>query len=316
MTNVITGIYGSGASYLAEMLVKQKKPVIGLARWHSNGHNKNIDSLKNEMNVIECDLTDLSATVRALKLAKPTCIYNMASHANVRASFDNPISVLDNNIKITINLFEALKILNVSPIIHHVSTSEVYGIVEQSESPIKEEHPLNPVNIYSVSKMTQEKICYAYHNSDHFKVIITRCFSYICPRREDIFTSAFARQIIEIEKGKREVLVHGNLNSVRTLMDVRDMSSAYIESTEKCSFGEPYNIGGSNTLSVGDFLEKLKEKAKVKIKTEVDPKLLRPIDINYQVPDCTKFYAKTNWEPKISLDQSIEDLLQYYRERI
>lgn len=311
---LITGIFGSGASYLAEELLKNNlNEVYGLARWHSNGHDKNIQNIKNEIKILECDLTDFSSILRALKKIQPTHIYNMASHANVKASFENPIAVLDNNIKCTINLFEAIRILEIDPIVQHVSTSEVYGLVKEKDCPITEEHPLNPANIYSVSKLTQEKIASSYYYSYGIKTIITRCFAYICPRREDIFSSAFAKQVVEIEKGKRNILTHGNLNSIRTLMDVRDMSSAYIEANNKCKYGEPYNIGGTAVLTVGKFLEKLKEKAKVEIKTQQDPKLLRPVDVTCQICSTEKFYEQTGWKPKFSLEESIDFLLEYYR---
>lgn len=258
-------------------------------------------------------MNDLGSLIRTLKQIQPDYIFNLAAHANVRVSFDTSISVVQNNINSTLNLLEALRTLEMKPIFQQCSTSEVYGIVKKEDAPIKETHPTNPPNPYSVSKLTQEKLAYCYFKSFNIPVIITRAFSYINPRREDLFASSFAKQIVEIEKGKREKLHHGNLSSYRTLMNIEDMCEAYWIATKNCEFGQPYNIGGNIVVSVGEVLEILKSKAKIEIKTFQDPSLLRPIDIDFQIPDITKFKEKTGWVPKISLNDSLEELLKYYR---
>ena len=138
-------------------------------------------------------------------------------------------------------------------------------------------------------------------------------FAYINPRRGDIFSSAFARKVIEIERGEREVLTHGNLNSIRTLIDVRDAMESYWVASQKCEYGVPYNIGGTTSTSVGDFLELLKSRSTIPIKSTVDKNLLRPVDVTLQIPDTSKFYSTTNWKPKYSLEESVDFLLDYYR---
>ena len=143
-----------------------------------------------------------------------------------------------------------------------------------------ETHPIMPVNPYSVSKLCQESLGYAYHKSWGMNIILTRMFAYINPRRADLFASSFATQVAEIECGKREVLRHGNLESVRTLIDVRDAMESYWVACDHCDPGEPYNIGGESVVTVGEFLDILKEKAKVPIESYQDPDLLRPVDIN------------------------------------
>ena len=145
------------------------------------------------------------------------------------------------------------------------------------------------------------------------KVIITRMFAYINPRRGDIFSSAFARKIVEIERDKRDVLTHGNLNSVRTLIDVRDAMESYWVACQNCDYGVPYNVGGETVVSVGQFLEVLKSKSTKEIRSEEDPGLLRPVDVTLQVPDVSKFLAATKWTPKYSIEESVEFLLEHYR---
>jgi GDPmannose 4,6-dehydratase/GDP-4-dehydro-6-deoxy-D-mannose reductase len=181
--------------------------------------------------------------------------------------------------------------------------------------PILETHPIQPVNIYAVSKLTQEKIASSYFHSYGMKVIITRMFAYINPRRGDIFSSAFAQKIVEIERGERDVLTHGNLDSTRTLIDVRDAMETYWIACEKCEYGTPYNIGGNSIITVGDFLEQLKKQSTVPIRSMVDKQLLRPVDVTLQVPDVTKFLNASGWQPRYSLEDSIEFLLNHYRDK-
>ena len=311
---LITGIAGSGGSYLAEYLVNnQDVEVHGISRWHSTTSNSNLKNVIDKITLHECDLNDLSATIRAIEKAKPDYIFHLAAHANVHVCFSNPIAVLQNNINNTINLFEAIRIVGVDPIIQFCGTSEVYGIVDKKNIPIKESNALDPVNIYAVSKLTQEKIASSYFHSYGMKVVITRMFAYINPRRGDIFSSAFARKIAEIEKGERKYLTHGNLNSIRTLIDVRDAMESYWVACQKCEYGVPYNVGGETVISVGEFLDVLKSKASLPIISTVDENLLRPVDVTLQVPDVTKFIEAADWKPKYSIEESVEFLLEHYR---
>ena len=311
---LITGIAGSGGSHLAEFLVENTDlEVHGISRWHSTTSNSNLKNVKNDVILHECDLNDLSATIRALEQSKPDYMFHLAAHANVHVCFSNPIAVLQNNINNTINLFEAIRILDMDPIVQFCGTSEVYGQVDKENTPITEEHPLQPVNIYAVSKLTQEKIASSYFHSYGTKVVLTRMFAYINPRRGDIFSSAFARKIVEVERGERDVLTHGNLNSVRTLIDVRDAMETYWIACNKCEYGVPYNIGGNSIITVGEFLEQLKKQASVPVRSMVDKKLLRPVDVTLQVPDVTRFVDATGWTPRYSLEESVDFLLDHYR---
>jgi len=312
---LITGITGSGASYLAEYLVKfhPELDVHGVARWHSTATNKNLEDIKDQVTVHECDLTDFSAILSVLRDVRPDYVFHLAAHANVHACFKNPLSVLNNNINNTINLFEAIKFLELDPIIQFCGTSEVYGLVTEKDVPITEDQALDPVNIYAVSKLTQEKIAMSYYHCYGMKVIVTRMFTYINPRRADIFSTAFTRQVVDIEMGKKEKIVHGNLDSVRTLIDVRDAMESYWVASQRCEYGEVYNIGGTTTMTVGDFLEILKDTSHMDIKSEQDPALLRPKDVTLQIPDISKFSERTGWSPKWTMRESVQFLLDTIR---
>jgi GDP-4-dehydro-6-deoxy-D-mannose reductase len=312
---LITGITGSGASYLAEYLLENVPTVEvhGLSRWHSTSSMKNIDHLKDRLTLHECDLTDFSATFSTLKKIEPDYIFHLAAHANVKVCFSNPLAVLNNNMNNTVNLFEVIKLLGIDPVVQFCGTSEVYGLVDKKDTPITEEHPLNPVNIYAVSKLCQEKVAMSYFYCYGIKVVVTRMFAYINPKRGDIFSTAFARQVASIEAGKQDVLTHGNLDSIRNLIDVRDAMRSYWIASQGCSYGEPYNIGGTTVLSVGDFLDILKKQSTKEIISEVDPELLRPSDVTLQICDSSKFIERTGWKPKYSLEESIKFLLDSCR---
>ncbi|RJQ27037.1 SDR family oxidoreductase [Candidatus Parcubacteria bacterium] len=311
---LITGINGSGASYLAEYLTQLLDvQVMGITRWHTD-RSSSLSSIQDKIKLFECDLTDLSSVIRTLEVSQPDFIFHLAAHANVRLCFVNPISVFENNTKSTLNILEAIRILKIKPVLQLAGTSEVYGQVKPEDCPIKETHKIDPVNVYAISKFAQEKFCKSYWLSYGIPVVLTRAFTYINPRRPDIFSSSFARQIVEIEKGKREKLFYGNLDSVRTFVDVRDIAEAYWVAANKCDYGIEYNVGGSETMSVGGFLELLLKYAKCKIPHEQNPELLRPVDVTMQVPDVTKFTEKTGWKPKYTFDDSVKFLLDYFRE--
>jgi GDP-4-dehydro-6-deoxy-D-mannose reductase len=313
---LITGIKGSGASYLAEELVfnHPEVEVHGISRWHSTDTtNRNLRNVKDKIDMHDCDLMDLSRVMEVVKLVQPDVVFHLASHSNVKTSFLYPLAVMQNNVMGTANLLEAFRINVINPVFITISTSEVYGVVRQEDTPIGEKHPIQPVNPYAVSKLAQDALSYAYWMSYGLNVIRTRAFTYLNPRRHDIFATAFARQVAEIELGLRDVLHYGNLDSTRTIIDVRDCMEAYWYAAAHGTIGEVYNIGGRTVMSVDNFLELLKENARCKIKTEIDKDLLRPVDVTMQIPDTTKFQSDTGWYPRYSFQDSVKFFLEEVR---
>jgi len=314
---LITGITGSGGSYLAEHIV-QNYPTIdihGISRWHSTTNINNLESINSCVEIHECDLNDLPSVYRVINQVRPEVIFHLASHANVRSSFDIPISVLSNNVLGTANLLEAVRMTGIQPVIQICSTSEVYGQVEPSNVPIDENCPIRPVSPYAVSKATQDLLGRAYFASYGTHVIITRMFTYINPRRTDLFATSFAKQIAWIEHGLQNVIVHGNLDSVRTLIDVRDAMSAYWKAVVHCEPGETYNIGGVTTMTVGEVLEALISLSNSDISTREDTTLLRPADVTLQIPNTEKFRKVTGWLPQYEVEESLQYLIDYWRDR-
>lgn len=314
---LITGISGSGGSFLAEHIVNShpKVEVHGISRWHSTTTEDNLSSILDKVTVHEADLMDFSSIMMVLEKVRPDAIFHLAAHANVRTSFITPIAVLSNNILGTANLFEAVRLTKMNPTIQLCSTSEVYGQVDPKYVPIKEDTPLRPASPYAVSKTAQDLLGWSYFISYKMPIIRTRMFAYLNPRRADLFASSFAKQIAWIEQDLQKELLHGNLNSIRTLIDVRDAMRAYWEAILYCKPGEVYNIGGTTIMKIGEFLEKLISLSRVPILTRTDPNLLRPADVTLQIPSVEKFVAQTNWKPEVSFEESMAYLLSYWRKQ-
>lgn len=316
---LITGISGSGGSYLADYIIEHQPnvQVHGASRWHSTAAaSNNLKLAGSKVHGHECDLQDLGSIIAVLKETDPDVIFHLASYANVRASFTTPLSVLQNNIIGTANLFEALRILALDPVVQLCSTSEVYGQVDPKDVPIKETCPLRPASPYAVSKVTQDLLGEAYFRAYNLKIIRTRMFAYLNPRRSDLFATSFAMQIARIEAGLQKELLHGNLDSTRTMIDVRDAMESYWVAAQKCELGEAYNIGGATVITVRDLLEVLKSHASCEIRSQMDERLLRPADVTLQIPDTSKFTAATGWTPKYSFEDSIQHLLEHCREAV
>lgn len=314
---LITGITGSGGSYLAEY-ISNHHPMIkihGVSRWHSTTSFDNLASIRDKVKVFECDLCDLSSIYRVVKEVRPDIVFHLAAHANVRASFDTPHAVLSNNILGTSNLFEAIRMVGIDPVIQLCSTSEVYGQVDPKLVPITEDTPMMPASPYAVSKIAQDLLGRTYFVSYGMRIIRTRMFAYFNPRRTDLFATAFAKQVAWVEAGLQEEVVHGNLDSVRTMIDVRDAMAAYWDAIMYCEPGEAYNIGGLTTIKVGEVLNQLIDLSEKVIPTRLDKALLRPADVTLQIPSMEKFTHKTGWRPKYSFAESLKNLLDYWRLR-
>lgn len=318
---LITGITGFVGSHLAEYILKEHKivKVYGLIRWRSP--KENILKILDKVNLRYGDLEDYSSIQKIISEEKPDAIFHLAAQSYVDFSFVSPISTLQANVTGTANLLESIKTIrlkeNYDPVIHICSSSEVYGQVKEDEVPIKETNPFRPASPYAVSKVGEDMLALQYFLSWNIKTIRTRMFTHEGPRRGEVFApSNFAKQVAAIEAGKQSpVVMVGNLNSIRTFMDVRDAVKAYWLLVNKCTPGEVYNIGGVETMTIGDMLNKLISFSKNKgIKIKIDPNRLRPSDVTLQIPSVEKFVYETGWKPSVKFDQTLKDMLDYWRD--
>ena len=320
MRALITGITGFVGSHMADYILAEHPDaeVAGTKRWRSP--RDNIAHMGDRVTLHDCDLTDLSSLIRVLSDVKPDLVFHLAAQSYVVMSYRAPTATVDSNVNGTINLLEAVRQVGQDPLIHVCSSSEVYGQVRDEDIPIREDCPFRPASPYAVSKVGEDMAALMYHTAYGIKTIRTRMFTHSGPRRGDVFVdSAFAKQVARIEKGLQEpVLRVGNLDSVRTFADVRDVVKAYWLLLERCPPGEVYNIGGATTMTVREMLDMLLDMTSLKasIEVEVDPGLLRPADVTNQVPCTDKFRAATGWEPEIPYERTLRDMLDYWRERV
>jgi len=313
----ITGITGSAGSFLAEYILKKDPKIKIFGTFRKKNKLKYINKIKsNRFKLTNLNLLHYKKLKKFLIRSKPDLIYHFASDADVRKSFDLPHQVILNNNNITLNLLEAIREINFKPLIIICSTPEVYGNVENNNKPILETEKMSPQSPYAVSKCFQDLLSQVYFKSYKIKIIITRMFSYTNSRRFTLFQSAFAKQIALIEKNKIKYLKHGNLKSIRTFIDIDDAMNAYWLTAKKGKIGGIYNIGGNDTASVGDVLKTLISFSKKRITTKEDKKLLRPVDINKQLPNSKKFRKDTKWKPKVSLSDSLRNLLNDIRSNL
>lgn len=311
---LITGISGSGGSLLAEHINKKQKNIKIFGLYRGKGHIESLKkNVKKNLFLIKCDLQNFSNLKKIIYKVNPCVIFHLASNADVRKSFDKPREIIKNNNEITLNLLDAIRELKIKPLVLICSTSEVYGSVRKKNLPITEKNQISPINPYAASKAFQDLVSQVYYKCYNIPIIITRMFSYNNPRRKNLFQSAFADQIVNIEKGKQKILLHGNLNSLRTSLDINDAMESYWLASTKGKIGEIYNISGKKSITVRNFLRELIKNSNIKIKTQLNSKLLRKTDIMFQVPDPKKFIRHTGWKEKVKFSDSIQNFLNFFR---
>ena len=285
---------------------------------------EHIAHIADQITLHECDLKDLGSAHRVMKDVKPEIIFHLAAQSFVGDSYKSPGETLFNNIGGALNVLEAVRMEReqdaaYDPLIHVAGSSEEYGLVLPGETPIAETNPLRPQSPYGVSKIAQTHLAGSYWRSYGIRAIVTRAFNHTGPRRGEIFaTSAFAKQIAEIERGikKDGVIYHGNLDAQRDFTDVRDIAQAYWLAATQCDPGEIYNIcsGAAHTIrSVLDFLVR-QSPAKITIRQEAAR--LRPSDVPVLLGSAAKFREKTGWQAAIPFEQTLRDLLGYWREKV
>ncbi len=349
MRVLITGITGFVGSHMAEFLHgRADVEVFGTYRRRSRLDNletvqqhlnlievgvSSIETIRagivpGKINLVNTDLVDAFSVHKLIGAVLPDRIFHLAAQSFVPTSWNAPAETLQTNILSQLNLFEAIRSARqdaighgrqpIDPLIQIAGSSEEYGLVLPDEVPMTESNPLRPLSPYAVSKVTQEKLAYQYWMSYGVRSVISRGFNHDGPRRGEHFApSTWARQIARIEKGLQEPVVSvGDLTSKRDITDVRDMVRAYWLLLEHGAPGDVYNIGSGVTRSMGEMLELLLGMTTARIEIKQDPARLRPSDVRILWADTAKFRKATGWEPTIPFEQTIRDLLGYWRTHV
>jgi GDP-4-dehydro-6-deoxy-D-mannose reductase len=268
--------------------------------------------------VVEADLTEPAAAAAVVEEVRPEGIVHLAGQASVHLSWLDPAGTLRTNVLGIVHLLDAVRQLGLRPPVLVIGSAEEYGPVGPEEMPIREETPLRPASPYAVSKVAQGALALLYGPAGGLRVVLTRTFHHTGPGRGEAFAeSSFARQLAEIEAGRRPpVLKVGNLDAVRDFADVRDVVRAYWMLLEKGEGGVAYNVCSGRGRRIRDLLDVLLAASGTRVEVRVDPERLRPADVPAQVGDPSRLRAATGWEPRIPLERTLRDLLDDWRSRV
>lgn len=314
---LITGITGFVGEHLAKYLLTQHTAEI-IGTYRSEKGLAKFEAQKEAIQFEQIDLLNREQVSNLIAKHKPQQIYHLAGAASAAKSLQSPDQALTNNILSSLFLLDVLKEQQLKETrVMVVSSADVYGLVGEEDLPIDEDTPLRPLNPYAVSKIAQDYLGLQYHLAYGLDVIRVRPFNHIGPGQNDNFVlPSFAKQIAEIEKNKKEpVLSVGNLEAKRDFTDVRDMVRAYALLMEQGKTGEVYNIGSGQTYQIKELLDTLLALTNQKITVSQDPTKLRPVDITEFVCDANKFHALVDWKPEIPMEQTLQDILDYWRAR-
>ncbi|MFQ6031730.1 MAG: GDP-mannose 4,6-dehydratase [Candidatus Zixiibacteriota bacterium] len=315
MKVLITGIAGFVGSHLAELLLKKGEEVFGITL--PGESLENIREIKKELHLTNGDITDFDRLTSIVRRINPDEIYHLAALSSVGKSFALPLDTVEVNIRGTLYLLEILRNTRKKARILIVGSSDMYGVVKPKDIPINEETPLLPVSPYGTSKAACDLLAYQFFKSYGVQTIRARAFNHTGPRQGIGFVvSDFASQVAKIEAGiLPPVMKVGNLLSKRDISDVRDIVKGYRLLMKKGKPGEAYNICSGKAYSIKEVLRILICFSKKKIRVKIDEKKNRPAEIPVLAGDNSKMRKATGWKPKISIETTLEDTLNFWRRK-
>ncbi len=262
------------------------------------------------------DVTDPSSVRSAVIEAEPDAVFHLAALSHVGESWKDPARTFAVNATGTLHVLDAALACDQKPKVLVVSSAEVYGNVAEADLPLTEGRPLAPVTPYAVSKVSAEYLGIQAYLGTKLPVIRARSFNHVGPGQLPNFVvPALARRIVLAQqKGETELAV-GSLEARRDFTDVRDVVRAYRLLVEKGTPGEVYNVCSGKDLAVSHLAERLLSLSGAQLDLVVDPELVRPVELPVLRGDSTKLREATGWAPDIKLDQTLADVLRYWREQ-
>jgi GDP-4-dehydro-6-deoxy-D-mannose reductase len=314
MRVLVTGVTGFVGGHLAELLIDAGDLVVGLSasgRWPAG-----LAHLERQVRVEACDLADVDEAELAALIGRkqPEVIFHLAAQANPQKSMSDPRGTWALNLVGTLNLLEAVKASGLKPRVVIVGSGVCYGNPAFEHMPVTEDCPLRPNNPYAASKAAADLLGVQHFLSHGTDTVMARPFNHAGPRQSPAYVlSALARQVAEVEAGKAPRVEVGNLDVVRDFTDVRDVVRGYRLLAEKGAPGEIYNLGTGQGTKIGDALHILAARAGRPVEVVVDPARVRPVDQPLLVADPSKLRAATGWEPRFSIEQTLADMLDYWR---
>lgn len=312
---LITGFSGFVSRHFCEYLERNEIHAF-IKGVDLKNHDFTFDDFKNiSVDFEKIDLLSESDTKKLLSTFKPNFILHLASYSSVALSWKDPVTSFNNNTNIFLNILEASRKLKIDTRILSIGSSEEYGNIRESDLPLGEDHPLHPLSPYAVARVSQELLSKVYVESYGLDIVLTRSFNHIGPYQKDIFVIAsFAKQLAKIKKGNSldGNLVAGDVSIIRDFLDVRDVVAAYYSLMHNGKKGEVYNVCSGKGVSLKEVALIMADILKVKINIIIDERLIRPNDIKKIIGSNTKIKQSLGWKPKLSLKQSLHDILNYW----
>ena len=311
MKALITGVNGFVGGYLTEHLISK-----GIEVWGTKLKNESIDEeFLTKITLRDMDLIEKEQVYAVIDECKPDFVFHLAAQSSVALSWKLPQLTMNVNIIGTLNLLDALRQECIETKILMIGSSEEYGKIQINDIPVGEDHKIEPANPYAISKMAQEMMAMQYVSAYNMKIILVRAFNHIGPKQATIFVLPdFANRIVKIEKGyMKPILMVGNLEAKRDFTDVRDIVDAYYKLISIGKSGEIYNVGSGNCYSIKYILDNLLKQTTVNIEVQEDPDRMRPSDIPIIQCDNRKIKMATDWEPQYKIEDTIKDVLNYWR---
>lgn len=309
---LITGAGGFAGFHLVGYL-KESQEIFGF-----DHKLRNSSAFPASITYRQIDITDKVAVKAFIRVAQPDYVFHFAALSSVADSWTHPEKTFQVNVLGQLNILTSAAALENKPRLLIACSSQEYGAVSSEEIPVKEDCPLRPDSPYAASKVCQDFLGLQYYLGFNLPVIRSRSFNHAGPGQSAKFVcSDFAKQIAEIEAGRRapEIVV-GNLDAKRDFTDVRDIVRAYWLLATKGAPGEAYNVCSGTAYSAGEILERLLMLTDVKIKINVDSTKNRPSDIPILVGDNAKIKEEIGWQPEIPFEQTLADLLDWWRGKI
>jgi len=308
MKIMITGAAGFIGGFLAKHSVEAGGTVLGIGlnepeTWAGNSFER-------------CDVRDAGRLSQLISTFRPDRIFHLAAQSYPTVSLERPLETIESNVGGTVNLFEAVRKLETLPVVVVACSSAEYGPVEAANLPVREDHPLRPLHPYGVSKVGQDLLAAQYFANYKIPCVRIRIFNTTGPGKLGDVCSDLARRAVEIELGLRPpTLMVGNLTK-RAIVDARDLVRGLWMSADHCELGDVYNLGATQVYPIQEVIEGIQAKTKVAFSIQSDPALVRGCDEPVIAGDIAKFQRCTGWAPQVSLNTTLQDMLDWWRSKL
>ena len=318
MKVLVTGAGGMVGSHMVELLYNRGDDVIGV--WHKN--KKNVEQITLPIRFVQCDLRYGYGIEELIMDNLPDQIYHLAAQSYPTVSWLSPAETIDVNINGQVAVFEAIKKArkyrdaSYDPMVVVACSSAEYGqaLNELDDPFVTETAELKPLHPYGVSKVGQDLLAFQYFMNDHIRCIRARIFNSTGTRKVNDVTSDFTKRAVEAEKTGVYELRCGNLETRRAIMDQRDLVHALMLLAEKGKAGDVYNVSSEHIYQMEDIVEMIERQIGHELERKVDPALIRPTDERIIVGNVDKLKAATGWKQEIPMEQTIADMMNYWRE--